>query len=137
MPDPEFSMRRRHAGHAAVILHVPRDQSRALLQRGGGHEPISHGDWRPRAVETDPARAYIQEVNTDLIMKATNIRVDEELLRRARRHRINVSEAARQGIAQAIRRRQVQKQLEWLADHRIRGLNRRTDEIIREIRDDE
>lgn len=40
-------------------------------------------------------------------MTSTTIRLDDALLKAARRHHINVSEAARAGIQEAIRRRRM------------------------------
>ncbi len=47
-------------------------------------------------------------------VKSATIRIDEALLKTARRHNINVSEAARAGIQDAIRRHRMLANVETL-----------------------
>lgn len=69
-------------------------------------------------------------------MKPTMVRMDEESLKAAKRYRINVSQAAREGVDEAIRRRKIEARLRWLERHRFKP-ERPSLQIIREIRESE
>jgi post-segregation antitoxin (ccd killing protein) len=64
------------------------------------------------------------------------IRIDAELLRRARRRKVNVSQAARQGIEDAIRAHDFRENTDWLAAHEVRPVEP-SGTTLRRIRDHE
>ena len=76
-------------------------------------------------------------VNTlvDVTTTAT-IRIDADLLKRAKRRRINVSQAARQGIEDAIRAREFSENSIWLAAHEVTPM-RPSKAVLRQVRAEE
>lgn len=64
------------------------------------------------------------------------IRVDAELLKRAKRRRINVSRAARQGIEDAIHAREFRENTAWLAAREAKPVEP-SKVTLRRLRDEE
>jgi post-segregation antitoxin (ccd killing protein) len=70
------------------------------------------------------------------VSTTATIRIDAELLRKAKRRKVNVSQAARQGIEDAIRAREFRQNTDWLAAHEIEPVEP-SGRTLRRVRDTE
>lgn len=68
-------------------------------------------------------------------MATTTIRLDDELLKTAKKHKVNVSEAARFGIEEMIRRRRIIEASERLAKLAVKP-DEPSEVTIRRLRDE-
>lgn len=90
---------------------------------------------------TGSAQEANQSVNTSVhthkdVDRTVTIRVDSRLLHRAKRSRINLSEAARAGIEAAIRSADFHASSKWLAKHSVAS-DEPVETTIRRIREGE
>lgn len=64
----------------------------------------------------------------------TSLRLDEDLIREARALGINVSQAAREGIREAIRRKRMLENVDWLAAQA--SASEPAEDLVRRMRDE-